>query len=147
MGIQIDGKYQQSYSVLDPSYLSSTGKLEDIFKQNDDIAQYLLYVLLRIYPSLYLLISFQQPCMRTDRALSLLPALTLLTVIASKWVSDGLLATASLLRTQTFEYAENDDAGTNLKRYSPYISASIKPWDEKDFRLRTFIKETSDANI
>lgn len=142
--IQIDGKYQQSYlRYLDPSYLGSTGKLEDIFKQNERYSS--ISALYRAFTNLSFSVSSDliSATMHANRQGFITPTrLTLLTVIASKWVSDGLLATASLLRTQTFEYAENGDAGTNLKRYSPYISASIKPWDEKDFRLRTFYKKS-----
>ncbi len=63
-------------------------------------------------------------------------------MIAAKWVSERLLVTASLLRTQTFESAENGVAGTNRQRLSPYLSASYKPLRAHDLRLRAFYKKS-----
>ncbi len=142
--LQANGKYQQSYlRYLDPSYLGSTGKVEDIFSQYERYGS--LSAHYRVMPNLSFSASTDliSATMHANRPGFVTPTrLTSLTVIATKWVSERLLATTSLLRTQTFEWTEKGDAGTNRNRLSPYLSASFKPWLDQDIRLRVFYKKS-----
>lgn len=142
--LQADGKYQQSYlRYLDPYYLGSTGKVEDIFEEYELYGS--ISALYRAFTNLSFSASTDliSATMHSNRQGFVTPTrLTFHTVIATKWVSERLLATASLLRTQTFESAENGEAGTNRNRLSPYLSASFKPWYDQDIRLRSFYKKS-----
>lgn len=142
--LQADGKYQQSYlRYLDPSYLGSTGMVEDIFKQYERYGS--LSALYRASPNLSFSASTDliSNMMHSSRQGFVTPTrLTLHSVIATKWVSDRLLATASLLQTQTFESVKTGKAGTNHNRLSSYLSASFKPWSDQDIRLRAFYKKS-----
>lgn len=142
--MQTDGKYQQSYlRYLDPTYLGAEGKVEDIFTQHEHYGS--LSVLYRAFPNLSFSISGDliSATMHANRQGFVTPTrLTSYTMVAARWVNEQLLATASLLRTQTFESAENGTAGTNRNRLSPYLSASFKPFQNHDLRLRAFYKKS-----
>lgn len=142
--LQADGKYQQSHlRYLDPTYLGSSGKVEDIFRQDERYGS--LSTLYRALPSLSFSASTDliSATLHANRQGFVTPTrLTSHTVIAAKWVSERLLATASLLRTQTFESAEKGLAGSNRQRLSPYLSASYKPLPAHELRLRAFYKKS-----
>jgi outer membrane cobalamin receptor len=63
-----------------------------------------------------------------------------LTAFASKYVTNQFLATASLLSTVVDETVKNGNAVTETHQVSPYVSFSLKPFKEQDFRLRIFYK-------
>lgn len=141
---QTDGKFQRSYlRYLDPSYLGASGKVEDTFTQYEHYGS--LSALYRAFPNLSFSASTDliSATMYANRQDFVIPTrLTSHTVIATKWVNEQLLATASILRTQTFESAENGTAGTNRSRLSPYLSVSFKPFHAYELRMRAFYKKS-----
>ncbi|NLY23824.1 MAG: TonB-dependent receptor [Bacteroidales bacterium] len=142
--LQANGKFQQGYlRYLDPTYLGASGKVEDIFTQFERYGS--LSALYRAFPNLSFSASSDliSATMHGNRQGFTTPTrLTTHAVIAAKWVSERLLATASLLRTQTFESTENGVAATNCNRLSPYLSASFKPLYAHELRLRAFYKKS-----
>ncbi|HCC86573.1 MAG TPA: TonB-dependent receptor [Porphyromonadaceae bacterium] len=142
--LQADGKYQRTYlRYLDPSYLGAEGKIEDIFTQYERYGS--LSALYRAFPHLSFAASSDliSATMHANRKGFVTPTrLTSYTVVAAKWVSEHLLATASLLDTRTFESAASGVAGSNQSRLSPYLSASYKPLQGHDLRLRAFYKKS-----
>lgn len=142
--LQADGKYQHTYlRYLDPSYLGAEGMIEDIFTQHERYGS--LSTLYRACDNLSFSASADliSATLHANRKGFVTPTrLTSHTVLAAKWVSERLLATASLLHTRTFESAENGVAGTNRRRLSPYLSASYKPLHGCDLRLRAFYQKS-----
>lgn len=142
--LQANGKYQRTYlRYLDPSYLGAEGKVEDIFTQHERYGS--LSALYRAFNNLSFSASADliSATLHANRKGFVTPTrLTSHTVVAARWVSERLLATASLLHTQTFESAENGMAGTNRRRLSPYLSVSYKPLQDRDLRLRAFYKKS-----
>ena len=67
--------------------------------------------------------------------------LTVLSVIASKYIIENLDITASLLHTYTHETVEIGTASADRSRFSPTISASWKPFENKELGLRAFYKD------
>jgi len=65
---------------------------------------------------------------------------SLLSVLAARFVSNEVLATASMLSTITNESVEVGEAAANQRRLSPYLSVAYKPFAEHDLRLRFFYK-------
>lgn len=65
---------------------------------------------------------------------------SLLSVLAAKYVSNKILATASILNTLVKESVEYGTLPANHKHFSPYVSLSVKPFDSQDLRLRVFYK-------
>lgn len=139
-----DGKFQRGYlRYLDPTYLGASGKVKDIFTQYERYGS--LSALYRAFPNLSFTASVDliSATMHGNRHGFATPTrLTSHGVIAAKWANEKMLATASILRTQTFESAVNGEAGTNHSRYSPFLSASLKPFSENDLRLRVFYKKS-----
>ena len=129
---QTNAKYNRGYlKYVDPSVLNSNGKSENTFIQNE--YYYSASVLYRAFDGL----SFSAS---TDGALNTLMAdfsvpnrLTWLSSVATKYVSNKVLATASLLATVVNEQMNN-------KQLSPYVSCSVKPFENQDFRVRVFYK-------
>ena len=142
--LKADSKFQRNYlRYLDPSYLGADGKVQDVFTQFERYGS--LSALYRAFPSLSFSASVDliSATMHANRQGFVTPTrLTSHAVVAARWVSEQLLATASLLRTQTFESAEQGEAGINRNRLSPYLSASLKPFQENDLRLRAFYKKS-----
>jgi len=64
----------------------------------------------------------------------------LLSVVAAKYVTNQVLATASLLGTVVNESVKVGDAGDNHRRLSPYVSVSYQPFKQQDLRFRAFYK-------
>jgi len=53
-----------------------------------------------------------------------------------------VIATTHLLYTRTFESARNGEAADDRSKLSPYLSLSVKPFPEKEFRVRAFYKNS-----
>jgi vitamin B12 transporter len=139
-----DGKYQQGYlHYFDPSYLGSSGKVDDIFRQYERYGS--ISALYRAFSNLSFAASsdLTSSTMHANRQGFVTPTrLTSQTVVATRWVSEKFQASASLLHTKTFESARNGEAGVNRRRLSPYLSASVRPFHETDLRLRAFYKKS-----
>lgn len=134
---QTNAKYSRGFlHYFDPTYWDDDGKLENSYVQEE------LYgsasVLLRAFENL----SFSTS---TDAAFSWLNSdlsgfstprrFTLLSSLAAKYVTNQVLATASLLGTVVTENGNQDH-----QRLSPYISLSVQPFKLENFRVRAFYK-------
>lgn len=141
---QANAKYNHGYlRYLDPTYLGASGKIDDTFTQNEAYGS--ASVLYRAFERLSFAANtdLSTVTMHANRKNFALPTrLTSQSVLAAKWVSDRVLATTSLLYTQTFESVKVGEAAENRQKLSPYVSASVKPFDDIDLRLRVFYKNS-----
>jgi len=129
---QTNAKYNRGYlKYIDPSVLNSNGKSENTFIQNE--YYYSASVLYRAFDGLSFSASSDGALNTLNAEFSVPNRLTWLSSIATKYVSNKVIATASLLATVV-----NDEV--NNKQLSPYISFSVKPFDNQDFRARLFHK-------
>ncbi len=143
LDFQANAKFNQGYlHYLDPTYLSTEGKLENSYWQQEYYGS--AAVLYRAFKN----ISFSAS---SDIALATMSAdvkefsypkrLTGLSVIAAKYANNQVLATASLLGTLVDETVRTGQVATNYQHLSPYISLSVKPFNKQDVRFRLFYKE------
>ncbi len=123
---------------LDPTYLNSESKQENFYLQKEYYGS--VSLLFKAFEN----ISFSAS---TDAAINTLHTdvydpsrFSLLSSLAAKFVTNQLLATASVLVTNVEETVKTGIAGTNFQQLSPNISFSIKPIKFEDFRLRAFYK-------
>lgn len=129
---QANAKFNRAYlKYYDPTVLNSAGKEENMFIQNE------YYISASVLYRAFDRLSFSAS---SDGALNTLKAdftvpnrLTWLSSVATKYVSNTVLATASLLATMVNEKENNI-------QLSPYISFSVKPFDNNDLRVRLFYK-------
>lgn len=126
---------------VDPTYLDMDGKYERTYRQTEYYGS--ASVLFRALDNLSFAAS-------TDGAYTALSSdapdfasptrLTWLTAAAAKYVTNRLLATGSILATAVHENVEKGEAAHDLQQLSPYVSLSVKPFAEEDFRIRVFYK-------
>ena len=142
--VQANAKYNRGYlRYLDPTWLGAEGKVEDIFTQHETYGS--LSALYRAFERLSFSAAsdLTTATMHSNRNAFATPTrLTSQSVVAAKWVNNRLLATASLLYTRTFESVRNGDAAENRSKFSPYVSASLKPFSDLDLHLRAFYKNS-----
>lgn len=142
--IQADAKYNRGYlRYLDPTYLGAEGKIEDRFNQNETYASVsALYKPLQNL-SFSMASDITSATMFSERESFATPSrLTTQSVIAAKWVSEQFLTSASILYSQTFESTKIGNPAKNTKKLSPHLSLSYKPFNDMDFRLRMFYKNS-----
>ena len=139
---QTNVKFNSGYlHYLDPTYLSTSGKLENSYLQTEYYGS--ASVLFRAFQNL----SFSAS---TDGSISSLSAdlndfafpsrFSWLSVVAAKYVTNQVLATASVLSTIVNETVKNGDPTKNYRNFSPFISLSVKPFKTHDVRFRAFYK-------
>lgn len=139
---QSNAKFNSGYThYLDPTYLDMDGKYESTYRQTEYYGS--ASVLYRALDNL----SFSAS---TDGAFTTLSSdvsgfafptrLSWLTAGAAKYVTNRVLATASVLATVVHENIEKGEAAHDLQQLSPYLSISVKPFAGKDFRVRVFYK-------
>jgi len=139
---QTNAKFNSGYlRYLDPTYLNMDGKMENTYLQKEYYGS--ASVLFRAFEN----ISFSAA---TDGAVNTLDAdvvnfayptrFSWLSTLAAKYVTNQVLATASILSTIVDETVKTSTAGTNYQHLSPYISLSVKPFLNTDFRIRLFYK-------
>ena len=142
--IQGDAKYNRGYlRYLDPTYLGESGKIEDIFNQNETYAS--ISTLFKPIQNLSISLAsdITSATMYSERESFATPTrLTSQSVIAAKWISEQFLTTVSFLYTQTFESTEIGNPANNRTKLSPHLSLSYKPFSDIDLRLRTFYKNS-----
>ena len=142
LDFQANAKYNRSFMrYLDPAIPNSTGKIENNYTQQElygsATARY--RVLEKLSFSASSDVFYNQ--LKADLSNFAFPErLTWLSVLAGKFTSKKLLATVSLLYTQTFEQVKNGDPSENQSKLSPYVSISYKPFETSDLRIRTFYK-------
>jgi outer membrane cobalamin receptor len=140
---QANGKFNNGYlRYLDPTYFAIDGKMENTYLQQEYYGS--ASVLFRAFEN----ISFSAS---TDGAITTLDAdsydfsyptrVSWLSVLAAKYVTNQVLATASVLSTMTNETVETGNPATDYQHLSPYISVSVKPFLNHDFRVRVFYKD------
>lgn len=142
--IQADAKYNRGYlRYLDPTYLGAEGKIEDRFNQNETYASVsALYKPLQNL-SFSMASDITSATMFSERESFATPSrLTSQSVITAKWVSERLLTSASILYSQTLESTKIGNPAKNTKKLSPHLSLSYKPFNDMDFRLRMFYKNS-----
>ena len=139
---QTNAKFNSGYlHYLDPTYQNSEGKLENSYLQTEYYGS--ASVLFRAFEN----VSFSAS---TDGSISSLSAdlksfafpvrYSWLTAVAAKYVTNQVLATASLLSTVVKETVKTGNAINNPPQLSPYFSLSVKPFEKEDFRVRVFYK-------
>ena len=141
--IQTSAKWNWSYQrYLDPDSKNSLGKTENSYYQQE---YYLSGAVL--YRALQRL-SFS---LSTDGSINTLDAnltqfahptrYTWLTAFAGKYVHDWVILSASVLSTIINEQANEGGSAGNHRRLSPYVSATLKPFANEEFRIRFFFKD------
>jgi len=139
---QANAKYNSGYTrYLDPTYLNAVGKLESIYRQTEYYGS--ASALYRVLDNL----SFSAS---TDGAITTLTSDTSsfatpvryswLTAVAGKYVTNRVLATASVLSTIVHETVKNGNPAADHQQLSPTFSLSVKPFTNQDFRVRLFYK-------
>ncbi len=140
---QANAKYNRGYlHYLDPTYLNLDQKLENHYLQQEFYGS--ASVLFRAFENL----SFSASSDITYNILnsdltdfSFPERISLLSVVAAKYVNNNILATASLLGTNVHENVRFGITDQNYQRLSPYIGFSVKPFEKEDVRLRLFYKD------
>lgn len=139
---QTNAKFNSGYlRYLDPTYQNSEGKLENTYLQTEYYGS--ASVLFRAFENLSFSASTDGSIssLSSDLANFVFPTrYSWLTAVAAKYVTNQLLATASLLSTVVKETVKSGNAANNPSQLSPYISLSIKPFTSEDFRVRMFYK-------
>jgi outer membrane cobalamin receptor len=146
--MQLNTKYNRAYvHYTDSAYQNDVGKMESTYRPYEYYGSFAL-----LYRSFqHLSFSFS-----TDGFVNRMTAdfetdalneafaqpvrYQLLSVVAAKYVTNRLLATASVLGTVVNETVKMGNAGDNHRRLSPYVSVSFQPFIQQDLRLRAFYK-------
>lgn len=148
LSMQLNSKFNHGFlHYLDTTYLNETGKMESIFRQNEYYASFSL--LYRAFQGLSfsfatdgfinnMTANFETDALNNEFATP--TRYSLLSVVAAKYVSNHLLATASLLSTVVNEHVKVGETAENQRKLSPFISIAYKPFPTIDWRLRAFYK-------
>ena len=139
---QTSAKWNWSYQrYLDPDYKGSTGEIENSYQQEYYLSGAVLYRLLNN-------LSFS---LSSDGSINTMNAnlndfahptrYSWLTAFAGKYVNNWLTLSASALATVIYEQADKGGSAGNHRKLSPYVSASFKPFDKEEFRIRIFYKD------
>lgn len=142
VSLQLNAKYNYTFThYLDPMYLGSEGKDENRYTQNE----YYLSGAVVYRPISGLSFNLSQ-----DGIINTLEAdldnftsptrYTSLTAIAGKYVNNWVMATASVLITAMKDVMADNTQGQQRFKASPYVSVAFKPFEQVDFRVRTFYK-------
>ena len=139
---QTNAKYNHGYlHYLDPTYLNSDEKLDNSYVQQESYGS--ASVLFRAFENLSFSASTDAAFATLNSDLKGLSAATrfsFLSDIAAKYVTNRILATASLLGTVIDEGTSTGSTNQKYQRLSPFISLAIKPFSKEDFRIRLFYK-------
>ena len=139
---QTSAKWNWSYQrYLDPDYKGSTGEIENSYYQQE---YYLSGAVL------YRLLNNLSFSLSSDGSINTMNAnlndfahptrYSWLTAFAGKYVNNWLTFSASALATVIYEQADKGGSAGNHRKLSPYVSASFKPFDKEEFRIRIFYK-------
>ena len=140
---QTSAKWNWSYQrYLDPDYKGSTGEIENSYYQQE-------YYLSRAV--LYRLLNNLSFSLSSDGSINTMNAnlndfahptrYSWLTAFAGKYVNNWLTLSASALATVIYEQTDKGGSAGNHRKLSPYVSASFKPFDKEEFRIRIFYKD------
>ncbi|MDD4968126.1 MAG: TonB-dependent receptor [Paludibacter sp.] len=142
LAFQANAKYNSGYMhYVDPTFLNIDGKQESTYLQTEYYGS--ASVLYRALNNL----SFSAS---TDGAVSTLTSdasgfayptrYSWLSVLAGKYVTNQVLATASVLSTLVHETVKNGKPAVESSKLSPSVSLSVKPFADQDIRVRVFYK-------
>lgn len=140
---QTSAKWNWSYQrYLDPDTKNSIGKTENSYYQQEYyLSASLLY---RILNNLSFSLSTDGSINTMNANLQAFASPTRyswLTAFAGKYVNDWLTLSASALATVINENVEKGGTAGNHRKLTPYVSASIKPFQNEEFRIRFFYKD------
>lgn len=141
--LQTSAKWNWSYQrYLDPDSQNSMGKTENSYYQQEYYLS--ASVLYRLLDNLSFSLS-------TDGSINTMNAnlvefahptrYSWLTAISGKYVNDWLTLSASALATIINEQADKGGSAGNHRKLTPYVSASLKPFHNEEFRIRLFYKD------
>lgn len=148
LSMQLNVKYHYGFMhYSDTTYLNDLGRMESVFRQNE----YYSSVAMLYYASRNLsfsfaadgfinnmLAEFETP--ELSDAFARPVRYSLLSVFAAKFMTNELLATASLQSTIVNDKVRVGGAPDSHRRLSPYLSVAYKPFTDQDFRVRFFYK-------
>lgn len=140
---QTSAKWNWSYQrYLDPDTKNSIGKTENSYYQQEYyLSASFLY---RILNNLSFSLSTDGSINTMNANLQAFAAPTRyswLTAFAGKYVNDWLTLSASALATVINEDVKQGGSAGNHRKLTPYVSASIKPFQNEEFRIRFFYKD------
>jgi vitamin B12 transporter len=139
---QVNEKYNWSYQrYLNPEYLSSTGKEDNSYHQEESyLSSSLLFKACQGFSFAF----------SSDGAINSMQSnlydfspptrYTVLANFSAKYLNEWMFATAGILGTAIHEERASADVAGNHQRLSPAVSFSIKPFSEKEFHIRFFYK-------
>lgn len=139
---QTSAKWNWSHQrYLDPDYKGTAGKTENHYRQQEYYLS--ASALYRLMDNLSFSLSTDGSIntMRADLKSFAYPTrYTWLTAFAAKYVNEWVTASASMLATVVNEQVKTGTSAPNQRRWSPYASASFKPFEGEEFRVRAFYK-------
>lgn len=140
---QTSAKWNWNYQrYLDPDTKNSIGKTENSYYQQEYyLSASLLY---RILNNLSFSLSTDGSINTMNANLQAFAAPTRyswLTAFAGKYMNNWLTLSASALATVINEDVEKGGSAGNHRKLTPYVSASIKPFQNEEFRIRFFYKD------
>ena len=148
VAMQLNAKYHHgSMHYSDTTYLNDMGRMESVFRQHEYYGS--AAIIYRASRNLsfsfaadgsvnHMLARFETPELTDVFARPVRNSL--LSVLAAKFVTDELLATASLLSTMVNDKVQVGEAPDSHRRLSPYLSVAYKPFANQDIRVRFFYK-------
>lgn len=140
---QTSAKWNWSYQrYLDPDTKNSIGKTENSYYQQEYYLS--ASVLYRILNNLSFSLSTDGSINTMNANLQAFVSPTRyswLTAFAGKYMNDWLTLSASALATVINEDAKQGGSAGNHRKLTPYISASLKPLRNEEFRIRFFYKD------
>lgn len=140
---QTSAKWSWNYQrYLDPDSKNSSGKTENSYYQQE------YYLSASV---LYRLLSNLSFSLSTDGSINTMNAdlknfvhptrYSWLTAFAGKYMNDWLTLSASALATVINEDVEKGGSAGNHRKLTPYVSASFKPLQNEELRIRLFYKD------
>lgn len=140
---QTSAKWNWNYQrYLDPDSKNSSGKTENSYYQQE------YYLSASV---LYRLLSNLSFSLSTDGSINTMNAdlknfvhptrYSWLTAFAGKYMNDWLTLSASALATVINEDVEKGSSAGNHRKLTPYVSASFKPLQNEELRIRLFYKD------
>lgn len=141
--LQSAAKWNWSYQrYLDPDTKNASGKTENSYYQQE------YYLSASV---LYRALEHLSFSLSTDGSINTMNAnltgfvhptrYSWLTAFAGKYVNDWLTISASALATIINEDVKAGGSAGNHRKLTPYVSASVKPFRNEEFRIRFFYKD------
>lgn len=139
---QLNAKYSNDFThYLNPSASNSEGKIENTYLQQEIYGS--SSVLYKPHQNLSFSLSSDLSFNKLDASLidfSYPTRLSSLSVLAGKFVTNQVNATASLLYTNIHDEVKQGYSLENRQKISPFAGFSLKPFEKLDLRFRAFYK-------